>query len=112
MCELFLIVGPDNSLDARSTEVTDTHFDLQHADNMVLMATVNGSKAERNMMIPSFAENLSKSGEHEDLYEIFLKTNRDIIKAQGSGQVAEFRSTLRYKLATHFNLMTTKIHHF
>ena len=56
---------------------------------MVLMASVNGSKAERNMMIPSFAENLSKSGEHEDLYEIFLKTNRDIIKAQGSGQ---FRS--------------------
>ena len=56
---------------------------------MVLMASVNGSKAERNMMIPLLADNLSKSGEHEDLYEVFLKTNKDIIKRQGSGQVAE-----------------------
>lgn len=93
------IVGLNNGFDARSTKVTDTHFDLLFADKMVLMATVNGSKAERNMMIHLLADNLSKSGEHEDLYEVFLKTNKDIIKRQGSGQVAEFRSTLRYKLS-------------
>ena len=84
--------------DAKSSIVTETHFDVCYADNLVLMATVNGSKAERNLMIPLFAKNLiSASEKHSDLHEIFLKTNRDIIPLN-SGQVAEMRSTLRYKL--------------
>lgn len=65
---------------------------------MVLIATVSGSRAERNMMIPLFAKNLSMSGDQEDLYEVFLKTNQDIEDNTNADQVAEFRSTLKRKL--------------
>ena len=67
---------------------------------MVLMAAISGSRARRNNMIPLFAKHLKNSSTDDELYEVFLKTNRDI-EMQQSPQVAEFRSTFKYKLCLH-----------
>lgn len=82
----------------RGNEVPPKHFDLKHADFMVLMATVNGGVAQRNSMIPMFAERLSQSADDDDLYEVFLRTNTDIQQAVPR-QVSEFRSTFNKKLS-------------
>ena len=83
--------------DASSTSSAPTHFDIRYPDTMVMIATVNGGKAERNVMIPLLAKHLRECEEDEDLYEVFVRTNRDVV-GENSCQVSEFRSTLRYKL--------------
>ena len=91
----------EETQDARGTsEEPDTHFEIKHPDTMVLMATVSGSRARRNNIIPLFAEHLKNSSTDEDLYEVFLKTNRDI-EMQESTQVAEFWATFKYWLCLH-----------
>lgn len=60
---------------------------IQYNDYLVISATVNGGKAERNLMILLFAKNLNGARIHEDLYEVFLKTKRDMTE-QSSDQVA------------------------
>lgn len=81
---------------ANATTPVD-HFEIRHPDIMVLMASINGGLAYRNLMITMFSRNLSNSTAEEDLYDVFLKTHREILNSTPD-QVAEFRSTLRRKL--------------
>lgn len=65
---------------------------------MVIIASVNGGVAWRNLMIPHFAENLSKLTRNEDLNEVFLRTHNAVRINSEYQQTAELRSTLTHKL--------------
>ena len=83
--------------DASSTSSAPTHFDIRYPDTMVMIATVNGGKAERNVMIPLLAHNIIESSTDADIHDIFLKTT-DEVRREVPTQVPEYRSTTRLKV--------------
>ena len=73
------------------------HFDLPKADMSLLMSTVGGGLAERNVFIPLLAKQLQESAESDDINDVFLKTHREMEK-QIPDQIPVYMSTMKYKL--------------
>ena len=96
---MHIFPGNDSQMDARRAFAEpDTNIEVKERDFLVLMATVSGRNAYRNLMIPAFAKHLRKCDENEDLYALFLKTQNDIQQQNFVEQVAICKSTFRYKL--------------
>lgn len=104
---LFLPVDARGTYDANAVHI-DNHFALRHPDFLVIMATIHGGYANRNLLIPQFVKALLDSPIHADLNDVFVQTNRAIIDQTGQSgsqyalaQIAEKRSTLTRLLFLH-----------
>ena len=73
------------------------HFHLPKADMSLLISTVRGGLAERNVFIPLLAKQLQESAETDDINDVFLKTHQEMAK-QVPDQIPHYESTKKYKL--------------
>lgn len=93
------VTGCDARSAGSGVAAVNNHIDIRHADFMLMMATIGGGTAHRNLMIPMLCKHLDELGPQEDMYQAFLRTHRVILshvtENELTEQVAEFRSTLR-----------------
>ena len=95
------VVDYDVSADAKlalpSVSSYVSPYSLKKSDMAILISTVSGRYAERNVSIPTLAQELQNSLPDDDINDVFLRTHQRM-RQVSSDQTPRYESTMIYKL--------------
>lgn len=72
-------------------------YHLTKSNMAILISTVSGGLAERNVFIPTLAQELQQSAASDDIHDVFLRTHQKM-KIIAKNQTPRYESTMTFKL--------------